>query len=83
LNNQLSNTNPILTEALKNFFDDADIAEFTRRNQSLFSEERSRDTDNEKIKSKSDFDIKHSPQIRTQVDILITFAETKFTFLKK
>jgi tetratricopeptide (TPR) repeat protein len=77
LNNQLLNTNPILAEAFKNFFDNADIAEFIRRNQPLISEAES--GDKEKVKSKSDFEIKSSPQTRTQVDILITFAETKFT----
>ena len=73
MNNQLSNTNPIIAEALKNFFNDADISEFIKRNQSLFKGEDSGE------KAKTDFELKSSPITRTQVDILITFGETKFT----
>jgi len=79
LNNQLSNTNLIIAEALKNFFNDADIADFIRRNQTLLSEKEPTNSAKEDVKSKSEFHIKSSPQTRTQVDILITYAETKFT----
>jgi tetratricopeptide (TPR) repeat protein len=70
---KLSNTNPIIAEALNNFFDDADITDFIKRNQPLFERGDSGE------KSNGEFELKSSPQTRTQVDILITYAETKFT----
>jgi tetratricopeptide (TPR) repeat protein len=80
LGNTIKNTHPIVEEALKNFFDKAEKEDFS---QALTG-----DTDTEaavkdvKIKDQINFEIRSGPQTRCQVDLLITFAESKYQLEK-
>jgi hypothetical protein len=75
LNNSISNTHPIVEEALKNFFEKSDKKDFLNR---ITSESRSQKSDKETVhKEHLGIEISTSAETRFQLDQLITFAETK------
>ncbi|MCU0413436.1 MAG: tetratricopeptide repeat protein [Ignavibacteriaceae bacterium] len=74
MDNIISNTHPIVEEALKNFFDKADKKDFLNK---LKGEIPSRDTAKNSGTKDRIIEISTSPQTRFQIDQLITFAESK------
>ena len=68
------NTEPLVEEVLKNFFTEADAKEF---NSNYLAAEQPQDISDEKLKEKFDVDLESGIKTRSQVDLLITFAENK------
>ncbi|MCW9094287.1 MAG: tetratricopeptide repeat protein [Ignavibacteriaceae bacterium] len=80
LDNKILNTYPIVEEALENFFDELDKKDFFK---TLTGETAiSTNVENVGARDQLSLDIRTSPQLRYQVDQLITFAESKFTLEK-
>jgi len=77
LNNSISNTHPIVEEALNNFFDKPDKKDFL----SKISEELKalRPSKENNLREQIGFEISTSAETRFQLDQLITFAEIKLT----
>jgi len=73
LDNTISNTHPIVEEALKNFFDKANRKDFLNK---LKGEIPSKDTVTDSGTKDRIIEISTSPQTRYQLDQLITFAES-------
>lgn len=84
---QIYNTHPIVREALKNFFNDADVEEFISKyltsadvkDSKKFSLRSKNKIESDALKSQIDFEINNGLHLRTQVDLLTTFAEQKFS----
>jgi tetratricopeptide (TPR) repeat protein len=76
LDSKILNTHTIVEEALKNFFDTSDKKDFfkTLTGESVISS----NVDNDETGEQIGLDIRTSPQLRYQIDQLITFAESKF-----
>ena len=68
------NTEPLVEDVLKNFFTEADAEEF---NSNYLAAEQPQDISDEKLKEKFDVDLESGIKTRSQVDLLITFAENK------
>ena len=80
LESKLLNTHPIVEETLKNFFDQSDKKDFFKTlTRETVSSSTIEDTG---TREQLGLDIRTSPQLRYQVDQLITFAESKFTLEK-
>ena len=68
------NTEPLVEEVLKYFFTEADAEEF---NSNYLAAKQTQDLSDEKLKDKFDVDLQSGVKTRSQVDLLITFAENK------
>ena len=68
------NTEPLVEEVLKNFFTEADAEEF---NSNYLAAEQRQDVTDEKLKEEFDVDLQSGIRTRSQVDLLLTFAENK------
>ena len=80
MESKLLNTHPIVEETLKNFFDQSDKKDFFKTlTRETVSSSTIEDTG---TREQLGLDIRTSPQLRYQVDQLITFAESKFTLEK-
>lgn len=77
MNNSLSNTHPIVEEALKNFFDKSSKKDFLNKiSGEIKSQKKSKDSPQ---KEQLGIEISTSAETRYQLDQLITFAETKLS----
>jgi tetratricopeptide (TPR) repeat protein len=76
LSNSAQNIHPIIEETLKNFLDKAEKKEFLR----ILSGETKTESviKDAKVRDQIHFDIGSGSQTRYQVDLLITFAESKY-----
>ncbi len=68
------NTEPLVEEVLKNFFTEADAEVF---NSNYLATEQRQDVTDEKLKEEFDVDLQSGIRTRSQVDLLLTFAENK------
>ena len=68
------NTEPLVEEVLKNFFTEADAEVF---NSNYLASEQRQDVTDEKLKEEFDVDLQSGIRTRSQVDLLLTFAENK------
>lgn len=72
----IKNNHPVVEEAIKNFFNKAEKEDFSRvLKVEAGTEAVSLDA---KAKNQMDFEISPGPQTRLQLDLLITFAESKY-----
>jgi len=74
LSKNYPNTEPLVEEVLKNFFTEAEAEEF---NTNYLAAEQPHDVSDEKLNEKFDIDLQSGIRTRSQVDLLITFAENK------
>ena len=70
------NTEPLVEEVIKNFFTEVEAEEF---NSNYLAAEQPQDVSDEKLKEKFDVDLQSGIKTRSQVDLLITFAENKLS----
>ena len=70
------NTEPLVEEVLNNFFTEADAEEF---NSNYLAAEQPQDVSDEKLKEKFDVDLQSGIRTRSQVNLLITFAENQLS----
>lgn len=72
----IKNNHPVVEEAIKNFFNKAEKEDFARI---LSGETSTRSVKlDAKVKDQIEFEISPGPQTRLQLDLLITYAETKY-----
>jgi len=74
LSKNYPNTEPLVEEVLKNFFTEADAEVF---NSNYLAAEQRQDVTDEKLKEEFDVDLQSGIRTRSQVDLLLTFAENK------
>jgi len=74
LSKNYPNTEPLVEEVLKNFFTEADAEVF---NSNYLASEQRQDVTDEKLKEEFDVDLQSGIRTRSQVDLLLTFAENK------
>lgn len=71
-------TEPIIEEILQNFFNEKDAEKFNAIYHEAQDDENL-EFENKKIQSHIDFEIDDGLRIRSQIDLLITFAESKLS----
>jgi tetratricopeptide (TPR) repeat protein len=77
LDKKIKNTHPVIEEALKNFFDPSARKDFFNTIKRATVPPKS--YDDSSAKSQINLEIRTGPQIRYEIDQLITFAENKLT----
>ena len=76
MGNTIKNTHPIVDEALKNFFNKAEKEDFSKVLKGDIG--LTADTIDVKSKEQINFELSSGPQVRQQLDLIITFAESKY-----
>lgn len=74
MNNNYPNTDPLVNEVLNNFFTEDQANEFS---QKYLSAGKPSEITDEELKKQLDIDTKGGEKTRSQIDRIITFAETK------